>query len=74
MGDFGEETGWSCCVRHFSSFVQRLDSLTHDETMLKMIVDKWGSKRIMLGTDYPFPVREDVEKGRKFLTVNNFVF
>lgn len=26
-----------------------LDSLTHDETMLKMIVEKWGSKRVMLG-------------------------
>ncbi len=37
-----------------------LDSLTHDETMLKMIVEKWGSKRIMLGTDYPFPLGEFV--------------
>jgi aminocarboxymuconate-semialdehyde decarboxylase len=37
-----------------------LDSLTHDETMLRMVVDKWGSKRIMMGTDYPFPLGEFV--------------
>jgi aminocarboxymuconate-semialdehyde decarboxylase len=37
-----------------------LDSLTHDEHMLRKIVDMWGAKRCMFGTDYPFPLGEYV--------------
>lgn len=35
-----------------------LDSLVHDKTMLKYIVDLIGEDMVMLGTDYPFPLGE----------------
>ncbi len=35
-----------------------LDSLVHDETMLKYIVDLIGEDRVALGSDYPFPLGE----------------
>jgi aminocarboxymuconate-semialdehyde decarboxylase len=35
-----------------------LDSLVHDPEMLKYIVDKFGSDRVLMGTDYPFPLGE----------------
>lgn len=35
-----------------------LDSLVHDPKMLEYIVDLVGSKRVCLGTDYPFPLGE----------------
>lgn len=34
------------------------DSLTHDETMLKYLVELAGSEFVSLGTDYPFPLGE----------------
>ena len=34
------------------------DSLTHDPTMLKYLVELAGSKFVALGTDYPFPLGE----------------
>lgn len=34
------------------------DSLTHDETMLKYLVELAGSDHVALGTDYPFPLGE----------------
>lgn len=37
-----------------------LDSLVHDEKMLHYIVDLVGSKRVAMGSDYPFPLGEDV--------------
>jgi aminocarboxymuconate-semialdehyde decarboxylase len=35
-----------------------LDSLTHDTKMLEHIIELVGSKRVALGTDYPFPLGE----------------
>jgi aminocarboxymuconate-semialdehyde decarboxylase len=37
-----------------------LDSLVHDVRMLEYIMDLVGPKRICLGTDYPFPLGEDI--------------
>ena len=36
-----------------------VDSLTHDETALLAIRDLFGPQRIVLGSDYPFPLGED---------------
>lgn len=36
-----------------------LDSLVHDQDMLKFIVDLVGANRVALGSDYPFPLGED---------------
>ncbi len=35
-----------------------LDSLVHDETMLKYLVSLVGANRVALGSDYPFPLGE----------------
>ncbi len=35
-----------------------VDSLVHDPQMLRYIVDLFGSDRVALGTDYPFPLGE----------------
>ena len=35
-----------------------LDSLVHDETMLKYVVDLIGEDKVVLGSDYPFPLGE----------------
>jgi len=35
-----------------------VDSLTHDLTNLKSIVDLFGEDKVLLGTDYPFPLGE----------------
>ena len=35
-----------------------LDSITHDEDMLRLLIDRYGSDRICLGSDYPFPLGE----------------
>ncbi len=35
-----------------------VDSLTHDPTMLKYLVDLIGEDKVALGTDYPFPLGE----------------
>jgi aminocarboxymuconate-semialdehyde decarboxylase len=35
-----------------------LDSLVHDDTMLKYIVDLIGEDKVVLGSDYPFPLGE----------------
>ena len=37
-----------------------VDSLTHDPAMLRLVIDMVGSARVALGTDYPFPLGEDV--------------
>eukprot|EP01101_Sappina_pedata_P004323 TRINITY_DN180_c1_g1_i2.p1 TRINITY_DN180_c1_g1~~TRINITY_DN180_c1_g1_i2.p1 ORF type:complete len:341 (+),score=148.02 TRINITY_DN180_c1_g1_i2:731-1753(+) len=36
-----------------------VDSLVHDKTALKQIVDLFGADKVMLGSDYPFPLGED---------------
>ena len=43
-----------------------VDSITHDAKALQFIIDEIGSERIMLGSDYPFPLG-DLEIG-KFIT------
>lgn len=47
-----------------------LDSLVHDETVLKYIVDLIGEDKVALGTDYPFPLGE-LEPG-KLIKSSNF--
>jgi aminocarboxymuconate-semialdehyde decarboxylase len=37
-----------------------IDSLVHDPAMLQFVVDLMGADRVALGTDYPFPLGEDV--------------
>lgn len=34
-----------------------VDSLVHDEKILKLIIEIIGSNRIVLGSDYPFPCK-----------------
>jgi aminocarboxymuconate-semialdehyde decarboxylase len=36
------------------------DSLVHDEKMLRFLVDFAGANRVALGSDYPFPLGENV--------------
>ena len=40
-----------------------IDSITHDEKYLKFCLDKVGSEKVCLGTDYPFPLG-DLEIGK----------
>jgi len=35
-----------------------VDSLVHDEETLKFLVNQFGANRVMLGSDYPFPLGE----------------
>ena len=37
-----------------------LDSLVHDEKMLHYLVDLVGANRVALGSDYPFPLGENI--------------
>lgn len=37
-----------------------VDSLVHDPKMLELVVDLFGAHRVALGSDYPFPLGEDV--------------
>lgn len=37
-----------------------LDSLVHDKKMLEYIVELFGANKICLGTDYPYPLGEDI--------------
>ncbi len=46
-----------------------VDSATHDAKLLEYILEMQGSKRVTLGTDYPFPLG-DLEVGR-FITEMN---
>jgi aminocarboxymuconate-semialdehyde decarboxylase len=36
-----------------------VDSLVHDAVALERLLDMFGSRRVMLGSDYPFPLGED---------------
>ena len=40
-----------------------VDSLVHDPHALNLLIDKLGNDKIMLGTDYPFPLG-DLESGK----------
>jgi aminocarboxymuconate-semialdehyde decarboxylase len=40
-----------------------VDSVTHDEMMLEYVLKLQGSKKITLGSDYPFPLG-DLEIGK----------
>jgi len=37
-----------------------VDSLTHDDASLRFVLDTVGSGKVVLGSDYPFPLGEDV--------------
>lgn len=41
-----------------------VDSLVHDVDMLEFLVKKVGTRRILMGSDYPFPLGEVPEAGR----------
>ncbi|HYV64710.1 MAG TPA: amidohydrolase family protein, partial [Myxococcales bacterium] len=36
-----------------------VDSLVHDPRALRLVLDTFGSRRVALGTDYPFPLGEE---------------
>ncbi|HEX6893095.1 MAG TPA: amidohydrolase family protein [Chryseolinea sp.] len=46
-----------------------VDSVTHDELMLEYVLKLQGSKRVMLGSDYPFPLG-DLEIGKFIENMN----
>jgi aminocarboxymuconate-semialdehyde decarboxylase len=46
-----------------------LDSLVHDEEMLRYIIKLFGSEKIALGSDYPFPLGEN-EPGKLIRDLN----
>ena len=35
------------------------DTLTYDQTNTRLLIERLGADRLVLGTDYPFPLRED---------------
>jgi aminocarboxymuconate-semialdehyde decarboxylase len=37
-----------------------VDSLIHDASFLKFVIDLLGEDKVMIGSDYPFPLGEDV--------------
>jgi aminocarboxymuconate-semialdehyde decarboxylase len=37
-----------------------VDSLSHDPDVLKLLLKTFGENRVMLGSDYPFPLGEDL--------------
>jgi len=39
-----------------------VDSITHDATMLRYVIDKVGAEKVCIGSDYPFPLG-DLEIG-----------
>ncbi len=47
-----------------------VDCITHDEKALQFVLDHVGSKKVCLGSDYPFPLG-DLEIGR-FIEEGNF--
>ena len=48
------------CKINPMSFIGRIwtDSLVHDPDALKLLIEKIGIDRIVLGSDYPFPLGE----------------
>ena len=66
-----------------------VDSLTHDVDAMKFLIGKMGDARIIMGSDYPFPLGEwvpgrmiedmnaegwDEERKQKLLALNTFEF
>ncbi|XP_070587346.1 2-amino-3-carboxymuconate-6-semialdehyde decarboxylase isoform X2 [Erythrolamprus reginae] len=47
------------------------DSLVHDEQALKLLVNVIGKEKVMLGTDYPFPLGEH-EPGKLIESMDDF--
>jgi aminocarboxymuconate-semialdehyde decarboxylase len=37
-----------------------VDSLVHDANALKYLIELFGAEKICLGTDYPFPLGEEI--------------
>ena len=35
------------------------DTLTYDPVNLHLLIDRLGADRLVMGTDYPFPLREE---------------
>ncbi|PVU91587.1 hypothetical protein BB561_004329 [Smittium simulii] len=71
LGTFGRIChGYDCrpdlvatdCKTHPKEFLKNLyfDSLVHDNDALKLMVSMVDTKNILLGTDYPFPLGEQV--------------
>jgi aminocarboxymuconate-semialdehyde decarboxylase len=61
------ENAWHCrdivrqdCPKPPSSYVERfsVDSAVFDQRSLRLLIDVMGVERIMLGSDYPFPLGE----------------
>ena len=48
-----------------------VDSLVHDAKQLKQTVELYGENRVMLGTDYPFPLGE-LEPGKLIASIPEF--
>jgi len=52
-----------------------VDSLVHDATALRLLIETFGADRIMLGSDYPFPLGEehpgDLIAGLEGLSLND---
>jgi aminocarboxymuconate-semialdehyde decarboxylase len=50
----------TCNKQQPETYLHRLylDSLVHDPDVLKLIVKKFGNNRVIMGTDYPFPLGE----------------
>lgn len=75
------EHGWHCrpdlcatdCKTNPRDFLGRfwVDSLTHDPTCLKYVVDLFGKDKVALGTDYPFPLGEQ-EPGKLIESIEEF--
>eukprot|EP01061_Rhynchopus_euleeides_P018129 TRINITY_DN29964_c0_g1_i2.p1 TRINITY_DN29964_c0_g1~~TRINITY_DN29964_c0_g1_i2.p1 ORF type:complete len:496 (+),score=217.28 TRINITY_DN29964_c0_g1_i2:39-1526(+) len=66
-----------------------VDSLTHDVDAMKFLINKMGDARVIMGSDYPFPLGEwvpgrmiedmaaegwDDERKQKLLALNTFEF
>ena len=47
-----------------------VDSLVHDPDMLRILVKRFGEDRIILGSDYPFPLGEIDRPGALIETTN----
>jgi len=75
------EHGWSArpdlcateCKRNPREFLGRfwVDSLTHDADCLKHVVNVFGRDKVVLGTDYPFPLGEQ-KPGKLIESIEDF--
>ncbi|KAG5459501.1 MAG: hypothetical protein BJ554DRAFT_84 [Olpidium bornovanus] len=54
------------CKKSPLEYLSRIyvDSLVHDEDTLRLVIGKVGLKRVMLGSDYPFPLGEVPRAGQ----------